>query len=300
MARFPDVPGPAARRLAAASICVCAFTAACDMPGGVSLTQLLEARRLVSELHIQFTKAVDAANLAVMADTDDASASAARQSEQAIHAASQALDQLHPILKGLGYNDELRAVDAFGARFDDYKKLDAEILPLAVENTNLKAQRLSFGPAREAGDAIHQSLDTAVRSAAAKDTCRAEALAARASAAVLDIRVLEAPHIAESEDAAMTKMEGQMAASEASARTAIEQLKSIVGPAGRPAVDSAASALDRFKSVNAEIVALSRRNSNVRSLALSLGRKRKLVADCDDQLRALSEALAKHPFPATR
>jgi dihydropyrimidinase len=53
-------------------------------------------------------------------------------------------------------------------------------------------------------------------------------------------------------------------------------------------------------SVHAEIVALSRRNSNVRSLALSLGRKRIVTAECEDQLRALEEALTKHEFSAAR
>ena len=42
--------------------------------------------------------------------------------------------------------------------------------------------------------------------------------------------------------------------------------------------------------VNAEIVVLSRRNSNVRSLALSLGQKRMLTAGCEETLRALQDA----------
>ena len=48
------------------------------------------------------------------------------------------------------------------------------------------------------------------------------------------------------------------------------------------------------------IIALSRKNTNVRSLALSLGRKRVVTAECEDQLRALGEALAKHESTATR
>jgi hypothetical protein len=64
--------------------------------------------------------------------------------------------------------------------------------------------------------------------------------------------------------------------------------------------DAAAAALNRFTSVNTEIVRLSRRNSNVRSLALSLGRKRTVTAECDDALRALVEELTKHEMSATR
>ena len=53
-------------------------------------------------------------------------------------------------------------------------------------------------------------------------------------------------------------------------------------------------------AIHAEIVTLSRRNSNVRSLALSLGRKRTVTAECEDALRALEQALATHEFTATR
>ena len=53
-------------------------------------------------------------------------------------------------------------------------------------------------------------------------------------------------------------------------------------------------------TTNAEIVALSRRNSNVRSLALSLGKKRTVTAECDESLQALEDALARHHFAATR
>jgi hypothetical protein len=52
--------------------------------------------------------------------------------------------------------------------------------------------------------------------------------------------------------------------------------------------------------INAELVALSRRNSDVRSLALTLGQKRILAAQCDDQLRALQDALARRDFTARR
>jgi len=45
---------------------------------------------------------------------------------------------------------------------------------------------------------------------------------------------------------------------------------------------------------------LSRRNSNVRSLALSLGQKRTLTARCEETLGALQDALAKRGFGGTR
>lgn len=43
-----------------------------------------------------------------------------------------------------------------------YEQLDDEALPLAVENTNVKAQRLSFGLGREAADAFRSAIDRIV------------------------------------------------------------------------------------------------------------------------------------------
>jgi hypothetical protein len=68
--------------------------------------------------------------------------------------------------------------------------------------------------------------------------------------------------------------------------------------------EAAAAALDRFSAIHREIITLSRRNSDVRSLALSLGRKRMIVAQCDDQLRALRSVARqargwRHPVVAT-
>ena len=91
-----------------------------------------------------------------------------------------------------------------------------------------------------------------------------------------------------------------MASPEGVARGALEALATVVPPGSRPQVAAAVAALNRFMAVNAEIVVLSRRNSNVRSLALSLGQKRMLTAQCEETLRALQEALTKRAFGGTR
>jgi hypothetical protein len=265
-----------------------------------ALTQLVEARRRAADVHVQFTKAAEAANRAVMADTDDASSAAAREARDAVQAVERGVKELQPILTSLGYDDDLRFLEAFNQRFAEYRTLDDEILPLAVENSNLRAQRLSFGPAREAADEFRRSLDAAVRAGAQENPCCAEALATKAAAAVLEIQVLHAPHIAEAEDAAMTRMEEQMTTLETVAQKALDDVKRLLGATADAQLRTATAAFERFQATNREIVTLSRRNSEVRSLALSLGRKRMVTATADDQLRALEEALAKHEFTATR
>jgi hypothetical protein len=287
-----------------AGLCVAAITlwtaAGCGNGSKLVLTQQVESRRLVSNLRIQFGKAADASNRAVMADTDEASRTAAREAEQATRAVERDVEELRPILEGLSYRDEIQQLDTFKARFAEYRRLDADILPLAVENTNIKAQRLSFGPGHDAVTAFRQSLAAAARVPAAKNRDRVEALVATATSALLEVQVIQARHIAESDETAMSRMEAEMTASDAAARKALDALKDLLAPAARPQLAAAAAALDRFKAINAELVVLSRRNSNVRSLALSLGRKRTVTAECDDILHALEDALAKHDFTATR
>ena len=116
------------------------------------------------------------------------------------------------------------------------------------------------------------------------DTWRVKALAATAVAAVREIQALQAPHIAESDDAAMTRIEKRMTAAEGVARNELEMLAGLVAPGSRAQLAAASTALDRFVDLNTQLIALSRRNTNVRSLALSLGQKRMLTAACEDSL----------------
>jgi hypothetical protein len=91
-----------------------------------------------------------------------------------------------------------------------------------------------------------------------------------------------------------------MTASEAAARNAIGTLAPLVSPASRTRLATATGALDRFMGLNAQITAFSRRNTNVRSLALSLNEKGALISACEDSLTKLQDALHKRGFTGRR
>jgi hypothetical protein len=277
-----------------------AATGCGDIDVNAALERLLEARRLSADLHVQFTKAADAANRAVMADTGEASVAFAREAEQAKGAVRGDVDALSPLLEGLGYSDETRLLQEFVSRFAEYETLDGRILELAVENTNLEAQRLSFGAAQDAADAFRDGLEALASSAAANDALQVRALVATAVAAVREIQVLEAPHIAEPDDAVMARLEERMTAAEGAARHALETLATIVSPASRPGLTAAQAALDQFLELHARILDLSHRNTDVRSLALSLSQKPALIAECEARLQALEDALAKRGYKVAR
>ena len=53
----------------------------------------------------------------------------------------------------------------------------------------------------------------------------------------------------------------------------------------------------RFSELRTQILALSRENTNVRSLAISLDQKRKAMWMCQDALHALQQEIAGEPTP---
>jgi hypothetical protein len=264
------------------------------------LQRMSQAQKLAAELQLHYTRAADATNLAVMADTDETSAEFAGQAMERSQAVEKNAAALRPLLDGLMYSDEVRLLDEFDKRFAEYRKLDRTILELSVENTNLKAQRLSFGPAQEAADAFQGSLEAIIDGARAEDAWQIRALAWRALAAVRDIQALQGRHIAEPADDAMIRLEGKMTAAEEVAKNALATLAPLLSPEAGSQMRAAQASLDSFLGLNTDLLALSRRNSNVRSLSLTLGEKRRLTAQCEDSLRALNEALAKRGFVATR
>ena len=142
-----------------------------------------------------------------MADTDDTSAVFPREATQSTLAVQRDADALKPLLMDLDYSNETHLLGEFTQRFAEYRGLDRNIMDLAVENTKLKAQRLSFGPARNAANEFRAALEPTAPADAAKDGWRVKALVAGAVANVREIEVPQAPHIAAADEAAMTRLE---------------------------------------------------------------------------------------------
>jgi hypothetical protein len=270
----------------------------CNVNG--ALERVSKARAVSADLLVQFAKASDAANRAVMADSDNMSSAFVREAQEATQAVLKDTDALAPILQELKFSEETSLLAEFRTRFQAYQEVDRNVLELALQQTNLKARKLSFGEAQQAADALRDALQSIASSESGDKTWHVKALTATAIASVREIQALQAPHIAESEDAAMTGLETRMARAEADARSALADLGHLIGPASRPRLAAAIAALDRLDALNAQIVELSRRNSNVRSLALSLNQKRAVTAPCEETLRALHDALAKRGFSGTR
>jgi hypothetical protein len=121
-------------------------------------------------------------------------------------------------------------------------------------------------------------------------------LASDARIGLLHIQVLLAPHIAEESDAKMDQMEASMTRESVRVRKELDELAALPGLKGDKDLAVAASAFVRHGELRAKILALSRENTNVRSLALSLNQKRKAMTASLDALNALRQAMLDEPI----
>ena len=174
-------------------------------------------------------------------------------------------------------------------------------MPLTVLNTNLKAYELSFDSAQKAVNQMEESLNALMKSGAPNDkSCAVTRLAMRTLVAVLKIHALQAPHIAEIRQEKMDEIETTMRAQNALVNESLDALSFLMNPKEKPLIDAAQAAYAEFWRINTEVMKLSHENSNVRSLALSLGQKRNTTVQCQDALAALEVAIQSKVYKATR
>ena len=249
---------------------------------------------LVGQLQVALASAAEEEKSAVLATTDEASASFAARARAATAELERQRVELGKLLQAGGTPRERELLDQFSRAFADLRQVDEEVLGLAVKNTNLKAFALAFGP----GAAALAELDAALarlaqRSPAGPRADQVRRLADQVRIGTLRVQALLAPHIAEERDDRMDHLEATMAGEVASARAALAELARV---AGAPEVAPATAGLDRYLELQRQVLALSRENTNVKSLALSLGRKRAVQAVCQEALAALQQAILEEPI----
>lgn len=95
-------------------------------------------------------------------------------------------------------------------------------------------------------------------------------------------------------------MEAEIAAQEEVRRQTLASLEALVSPAAYVDLDTARLAAQRFSELSSDVLRLSRQNSNLKSLELSRRQKRQVVAQCQEILGALGEAVQSRGIKATR
>jgi hypothetical protein len=259
-----------------------------------------KARRvdLVERMRLALASASEAEKSAVMAITDEDSQKYADQARAATADVERDRNELGQLLDAAGTQREKDLLAQFSKSFADFQNVDKDLLALAVKNTNIKAYNLAFGPAADAITEMSDALSRLVTKSAASPDARAVAvLAFGAQTAALRIQTLLAPHIAEESDVKMDAMEARMTRDDQDVRKDLDGLAAVSMFDGDADLATATSAYTRFSEVRAKIIPLSRENTNVRSLAISLDQKRKVMFLCQDALASLQQAISEEPIP---
>jgi hypothetical protein len=257
--------------------------------------------RLVSEMRVKLNASVEAEKSAVLADTDEASHVNAEQALRLSDAVEDARLKIGVLIEAEKMGREVDLFREFSACWERFRQIDQELLPLSVLNTNLKAYELSFDSAQKAVKQLEESLCDLMNSDDTNDkSCGIVKLSQRTLSAALKIHALQSPHIAESRQEKMDEIETTIQMQDALINRSLDALSFLMNPKSKPLIVAASAAYAEFWRVNTEVMKLSRQNNNVRSLALSLGQKRKTTVQCQDILAALEETIQSKVYKATR
>jgi hypothetical protein len=261
-----------------------------DVP--LLLSQKLE---VLSRMRVDLLKSVEAEKSAVMADTDEASQAYALQARKAADRVEQGRREFRRLLDKDHTAQELKLLQEFDGAWPEFLQTDKTILDFAVQNTNLKAARLSFGPGRETLGRLEKAIGRLT-----SGQPLIERAACRILTAGWEILALHAPHIAASEDQRMDEIEAALRRLQTEMADSFRALKSRIPPGKQADLQETEKAFKELQKITAQVIAWSRQNTNIKSFELSLGRKRKISARCDEILAALEEAVRSQGFKATR
>lgn len=270
-------------------------------PSNDTYLNIIKKKEILSQMRVNLYKSVEMEKSAVMALTDAESQDFASQSFAASAAVDQDLVQMQTLVDATPLQDEEKIIGEFKNCWSEFHKLDQMILELAVQNTNLKAAALS----EEKGGAAIQRFELALKdvmqsSAKTREDARVAASAWRAIAACRQIINMLTSHIAETSNEKMDQIELQIKGTEKDATLSLDELGAIAEGENQDAMSQARAAFLEFMVVAAKVQKLSRENSNIKSLELSLGKKRIISAQCAEILTAFQNTVQSRPFKSAK
>ncbi len=254
---------------------------------------------LVERMRLSVALAAEAEKSAVMAITDEDSRTYADQARTATATVEQGRRELEQLLEGDSAKNEKDSLTQFSTAFVELQRIDKDLLDLAVKNTNLKAYSLAFGPAAAAlkeMDAALTGVVAARASSPAEDEMKVVQLADGARISALRLLTLLPPHIAEESGQKMDEIEAVMTKEDQTVRQNLDGLATLPSVSANHDLTTATACYARFTELKTQILKLSRENTNVRSLTISLNQKRRVMLVCQDALAALEQAIQEEPI----
>ncbi|MGN6544708.1 MAG: MCP four helix bundle domain-containing protein [Aureliella sp.] len=263
----------------------------------------LKAHRLelVHAVRVAVAAVSEAQNGAIMANADEDTRYFIARAQAAATYVDSNLKDLDNTLKKHGNQRQLELMNRVKQAIAEFERLDKQLLELASQNSNRKAYALATGPAAKHLKEMNSVL--AHIAATHRETSSSDRpidrLADETRIAVLQIQVLLLPHIAEEDEKQMDELESQIAREDQKIEKNLDALTALLAQDDPSDVDQARALYADFKKTRAQIISLSRKNTNVRSIALALNEKRKAMLAVEDALGALRQAVESEKIITT-
>jgi hypothetical protein len=252
---------------------------------------------LVSRMRLALASASEAEKSAVLAVTDQDSQTFAGQARTATAEVEKARRELGELLKTGGTQIEKELFNQFSELLIEFQHIDNNLLDLAVKNTNIKAYGLAFGPAAAALNEMNAALSRLIAlNAGSPKAKQVMHLAYGAEISGLRLQTLIPPHIAEESDQKMDELEALMSREDKQIHKNLDELNTLRNLNQKAHLAKAISSYAAFSKIKTQILALSRENTNVKSLSISLSQKRKVMLLCQDTLNKLQKAIMDEPI----
>jgi hypothetical protein len=256
---------------------------------------------LLTRIQVNLFKSVEAEKMAVTVDTDESSQAFADQSRGKSDAVEKDFKEFSLLAKKDSTNREMDLIREFEKNWREFRAVDKDLLDFAVKNTNLKAAKISFVQGGEALHRLEKALEGITQGQEGDPhNSRIVRWNCQILVAAQKIYLLHGPHIAAVQDSQMDALEKDMERQKRVITDQLDHLTRNLPDKSLKALEQARVASRDFFRITARVVELSRQNTNIKSFEISLGRKRKITAACDEVLRSLEEVVRSQSFKATR
>jgi methyl-accepting chemotaxis protein len=250
---------------------------------------------LASQVRIELLGAIRYEKNAVIAPEDERSAAFAKLAQERSAQLDLLLPQLQSLLATSMDSNERQNFEEFKVNWGYFKTNQAEILRLALLNTNVRAKRLMNGEIRDRVEGVQRVLNSVqarLRKQESDKTTEPDLASARrgreaeALTSVILVRVAQAVtllqlHLDSAKDAEMNQLDAAIAERLTDAESALDALRPLVDESDRVEIRQAMSDMQLVRKRFTEAQDLSRTNSNVKSTELTLTKSVEFGTKCD-------------------
>ncbi len=274
--------------VATAAIVFFAATRLPDGTAGRDGSPSMRRQLLLSDMRLNLARAAELEKCAVLSERDEESANFSEESKSASATVERDLGKLRKLIGEQGSAKERELLGKFERSWKQLKQIDAPLLLVAPQNTNIKALELSGTIGAELLQKFHDDLAKAAqKTTPVSKRIEMEKLAAQAENAVQGIAILQMQHIHTLSAPEKAAIEAPMNAAVKHAESRLKSMEAVSGRKSNGLLGNAATVLGEILQLNEEIVRLSKIDSNAGSAEVSLGTRRMADTECDRLLREL-------------